>query len=995
MMETILSRSIRVICLSGLAVGMQSAYAQTAPAAPAGADAPAIQTVQVTGSRIMSPNAESPSPLQVITAADIAASGATNVQELLLQNPTMGTPAISRTNSNFSTASAGVATVDLRNLGTARTLVLVNGRRFVSGVPGSSAVDLNAIPTDFIERIDIMTGGASATYGSDAVAGVVNIITKRSFNGVIADVQAGKSAKGDDDKRKLGLTFGTSNEDNFIMGHLGYSRQGAVMSRDRAASAVDQISEGLFSGDPADIFTARRPFNSGFAPQGYFSTNNGRDANGKIISTGSFTYDRAGNIVSPSTNGSATREATGFNRSAFRAIAIPTERYVLATTGEMKLTEKAQAFFEGTYASTRTATTIEPFPLSSVDIYKGSAGQVPAESFVNGVALRNPLVPQYLYDRIGDSNGDGLRDYSFTRRMSEVGNRGASADRDTFRLATGVKGTFDLVKEFNYEVYGAYGQTKEAQQSTGQVNVLNFRNALEAVADVNDVNGNLNRTEAICRDATARAQGCVPINVFGFNAISPEALKYVTAPGSLSTRTTQKLVGGSVNGEPFALPAGNVGVAAGFEWRKEFSDAVPDALTQAGLNAGNATPPTAGEFSVKELFLETRVPLLKDAPFAKELTALAAFRAGDYSTVGRTNSWNAGFEWTPISDVKVRATRALSTRAPNINELYQAPSQDFPSGLTDPCVGVTATSSGPFAAGCRAAPGVNENIAANGSFTLNQSDIQGVSGFNRGNPNLEAEKGRSTTFGFVVTPRSIPMLSRFTFTADYFDIKIEDAIVGTNRQYALDSCYSGSNTTFCDFIRRRPGAEGSNSAGSLDEIDSADSNSGGLATEGVDVTVGWADRVGPGRLNARLAYTYVKEGYSIATPGAEQNDFAGEIGAARHKAGLNLGYKTGPWNLNSTVTYIGKSSLDDQFLSSSFDLPAGSVGVGSRTYTDFQLTYELYKSTELYAGLENAFNTKAPPIISGLPGSSTGTETDAGTYDPIGRRWYVGVRVKL
>ncbi len=516
--------------------------------------------------------------------------------------------------------------------------MLLNGRRFVSGIPGESAVDLNTIPTDFIERIELMTGGASATYGSDAVAGVVNIITKRNFNGVIADVSAGKSKEGDDAKRKIGLTFGTSSEDggSHIIGHLGYSRQGAVMSRDRAASAVDQYSEGALTGNVADIFTARTPYYSSFAPQGRF-----------FHDTGSYTYDAAGKEIPFSTNGSATQAATGFNRSAYRAIAVPTERYVLATTGELKLNERHSAFFEGNYASTRVSTNIEPFPLGAENIYPASGGQVPAEFMVNGTLRRNPMVPQYLYDRISDTDGDGLRDYYFTRRMSEVGNRTSSADRDTFRIATGVKGSFDLYKEWKYEVYGAYGQTKEAQQSTGQVNVLNFRNALESVVDADDVNGNLNRTEAVCRDANARAQGCVPISVFGYNAISPEALKYVTAPGSLETRTTQKLVGGSVSGEPFALPAGNVGVAAGFEWRKEFSSAIPDALTQAGLNAGNATPPTSGEFSVKELFVETRVPLLKDAPFAKELGLLAAYRAGDYSTVGRTNSWNVGFEWRP------------------------------------------------------------------------------------------------------------------------------------------------------------------------------------------------------------------------------------------------------------------------------------------------------------------------------------------------------------
>jgi outer membrane receptor protein involved in Fe transport len=988
MMEKILSRSIRLMCLGGVTLGMQAAYAQTAPAAPAPAAA-STAVVQVTGSRIAAPGAESPSPLQVLSSADIAASGATNLQELLLQNPTMGTPAISRTNSNFSTSSAGVATVDLRNLGTSRTLVLLNGRRFVAGIPGESAVDLNTIPTDFIERVELLTGGSSATYGSDAVAGVVNIITKRAFNGILLDAQMGETyEQGDDQKRKASLTFGTSSEDggSFIMGHLGYSRQGSVMSRDRDFAAVDQYSTGAgVTGDPNDLFSITRPFNSSFAPQGRFFY-------GPQSARRNFTFDRAGNPIPFSTNGSATQEATGFNRSEYRAIAIPTERFLMAMTGELKLNDNHSAFFEGNYASTRVSTNIEPYPLDSLDIFPASGGSVPAEFQVGNSILRNPIVPQYLYDRAVDSDGDGLRDYSFTRRMADFGNRTSRAERDTFRLATGVKGL--ILDKYNYEVYGAYGQTKEAQSSSGQVNVLNFRSALEAIPDVDDLNGNGLTTDAICRDANARAQGCVPANVFGANTLSPEAVKYIAAPGSLETVTTQTLVGGSVNGDLWELPAGALSFATGFEWRKEESRATPDALTQAGLNAGNAIPETQGEFSVKEVFIETRVPLLKDVAFAKALNFQGAFRAGDYSTVGRTNSWNAGLEWQPVNDVKFRATRALSTRAPNINELYQAPSQDFPTGIQDPCVGVTATSGGQFAAACRANPGVAANIAANGAFTLNQSDIQGISGYNRGNPDLREEEGRSTTVGIVWTPRSIEALKRFTFTADYFKIKIADAIVGTDRQYALDQCYGGGDQSFCSFITRRATAVGANSAGSLEFIDTAVSNSGGLGTEGVDITASWNDRVGPGRMNARIAYTYVKEAWDRPTPDAEINPFVNEIGAAKNKAIINLGYQWGDFNLQTSVGYIGRSYLDDQFLSQ-FELPPESKGVGSRTYTDLQLTYALRKSTELYFGLDNVFDTKAPPIISGLPGNTTGAETDAGTYDAIGRRFYVGLRWKL
>jgi outer membrane receptor protein involved in Fe transport len=977
MMEKVLSRSIRLICLGGVALGVNVAYAQEAP----------MQRVEVTGSRIASPNAESPSPLQVLTSADIAASGATNLQQVLLNNPTMGTPSISRTNSAFQTSSVGVATVDLRNLGTSRTLVLVNGRRFVAGIPGESAVDLNSIPTDFIERVEMLTGGASAAYGSDAVAGVVNIITKRNFNGMTLDAQGGQSTKGDDEKRKLSMTFGTSNDNGFIMGHLGFSRQGQVWSRDRAASAVDQISEGaVFTGDPADFFTAHTPYYSSYAPQGHFNYRTPDPLNPGKTKAGDFTYDHAGNVTKWDTNG-VNGPATGFNRSYYRSIAVPTDRFLLATNGELNLDEHNRVFFEGNYASTRVSSTIEPYAMSSTDVFKADGGKVPVGTMVNGQLVNNPYVPQYLLDRAVDTNGDGIPDYTFTRRMMEVGTRSQSVDRDTFRLATGVKGDFNLWKQWNYDTYVVFGQTKEAQQSTGQINTLNFRYALQAIPGANG-------GAPICADANARAQGCVPINVFGYNSISPAALKYVTAPGSLTSRTTQKLAGGHIDGEPFALPAGNVGVSAGIEFRKEYSEFVPDALTQAGLNAGNAIPPTYGDFSVKEMYAETRVPILKDLPFIKELTFQGAFRHGDYSTVGSTNSWNGGLEWALTSDVKFRATRSLSTRAPNINELYSPPSQDFPTGIVDPCTGVTATSTGTYDAACRAAPGVMANIGANGKFTVNQADVQGISGYNRGNPELKSEKGRSTTIGVVFTPRSIPMLNKFTFTADYFNIKIADAIVSTPRQFALNNCYSGANTTFCDFITRRPSGDGQNSAGSLKYVDTAVSNSGGLGTEGIDLTAAWADRVGPGRLSSKLSYTYTKQGYTVPLPGAARNPFAGEVGAAKNKAFLDLGYKLGDFNVTTQVTYIGRSSLDDQFLGE-YDLAPNSVKIGSRTYTDLQLSYLLTKKSELYFGMNNAFDQKAPRIISGLPGDNTGTETDAGTYDPIGRRWYAGLRIKL
>jgi len=970
--ETVLSRTIRLLFIGGAAFGMQAASAQTADAPAAGP----LATVQVTGSRLPSANAESSTPLQVLTAADIAASGAVNLQDLLQKNPTLGTPTLSRTNSNFLTSGGGVSTVNLRNLGDSRTLVLVNGRRFVSGVPGDTAVDLNTIPVDFIERVELLTGGASATYGSDAVAGVVNIILKRNFSGILVDASNGRSSKSDDLKNKLALTGGITSEDGAsnLMVHFGYSKQGSVNSRDRDASNVDQTSLGAsITGDVADLYTPSRPFYSSIAPQGRFFRADGT----------SFTYDRAGNVIPFSANGTATLAATGFNRSEYRTIAVPTERFLFATSGNLKLNDNHAAFLEGTYAQTKVDTNIEPYPMDSADIYPASSGAVPAELLVNGGLVRNPFVPLALYNASEDSDGDGLRDFNFTRRLAEFGPRHATVDRGTLRLATGVKGT--IFGNWNYDTFVSYGRTTESQNSTGQVNVLNMRNALEAIPGPNGT--------VVCRDAQAVAQGCVPINVFGFGSITPAALRYVTAPGSLATAITQKMAGASISGDLYELPAGKIGLAAGLEYRIEDSSSVADALTQAGLNAGNATPPTYGKYNVKEIYAETRIPLLKDAPFAKNLDARASFRHGDYSTVGSANSWNAGLEWTPVTDLKFRGTYAVSTRAPNINELYQAPSQDFPSGLIDPCVGVTATSGDARSVACRAAPGVNANIAANGAFTLTQADQQGISGYNRGNPDLQAEKGRSTTVGVVITPRSFPMLSRFTFTADYFNIKIEDAIVSTDRQYALAQCYGG-DASYCSFITRRPTAAGANSAGSIEYSDTAVTNSGGRGTQGIDLTTSWADQVGPGRLSAQVAYTYLKKLYTRPTPDAEVNEDAGELESPRNKAVVNLAYKLGPFGFSGSTSYTGRSALDDQFLVG-FDNYGQAPKIGSYTTTDFQLTYDLRKKIQLYFGMNNAFDKRAPQVISGLPGNTTGTETDASAYDPIGRRYYIGARIQL
>lgn len=947
-----------------------------------------LDAIEVTGSRIRSFTADSPSPIQVLTAQDIQRSGVANIQDLLVKIPMMGTPALSRTNSNFLTASAGVATIDLRDLGTDRTLVLVNGRRFVSGLPGSAAVDLNTIPTDFIDRVEIYTGGASAVYGSDAMAGVVNIILKRNFQGLLLDAQKGQSDEGDDKKDKISLTGGVSSADgrSNLMTHFAYSKQGIVRAKDRSGNEVDNLPLAFFTGDPADMFEFVTPFLSSFAPQGRF-----------FFEGGSRTFDRDGNLIPVDTNG-ANGTPTGFNRQAFRTLAVPTERYLFATSGEVAISDNHSAFFEGTYAQTQTRSQLEPFPMDSADFFTGlypggvNGGRGPAEFDVGGQILANPLIPADLLALMSDSDGDGLRDYSFSRRLSEVGNRGNAADRDTFRILAGVKGT--VLDSWNYEMFAAYGSTKESQVSGGQVNVLNFRNAMEAIPDVDDVDGDGDTAEAICRDAHARAQGCVPANIFGFNTLTPEALRYISAPSMLATFTEQQLAGGTLTGDLFQLPAGPLGVAVGVEYRDEYSRSEFDPLQQAGLNAGNAIPPTEGGFDVVEGFIEMRVPIVNGLPFAQALTATGALRFADYSTVGNVFSYTAGLEWSPVHDLRVRATTARATRAPNISELFQPPSQDFPS-VSDPCEGVTLADTGTLADRCRAAPGVLENMNANGGeFTLNQADIQGTSGFDRGNPDLDEEVGKSWTAGLVWQPTGIDFLRNASFEIDFYRIEIEDAILAPSEQIILDQCYTG-DTSFCQFVTRRPTALGANSSGSLLLVDQEVANSGGLVAKGYDLTINWSGQVGPGQLLSQLIYARLFDAYEIPLPFAAKDRYAGEIGSAKDKASLQLGYAWGPWALHTLTTYIGESALDDQFLAS-FDAAPGSITVSEKVYFDLQASYT-WQTATFYIGADNLFDTTAPRFDTNalISGASTGTGTAADVYDAIGPRYYAGVRLAL
>lgn len=985
------------------------AETQEAPAPTPEAEQAETRDIVVTGTRIVSPNITSLAPVQVVGETEIDQAGALNIQEVLLENPVFGTPGLSRTNSAFLTSGAGVATVDLRDLGSDRTLVLINNRRVVAGLPGSATVDLNVIPTQFIERVDILTGGASSLYGSDAVAGVVNFLYKRNFEGILAEGQYGVTSRGDSARWQMSLTGGGNFADDRgnLMVHLGYTKEKGLLSRQRKNTRVDDITEITYSYDPDDFGVERAPFFSSFVPQGRF------DVNGTARTGDDFTFGPGNELCDFfSTNGvGCGGVANGFNRQHFRTLAVPVERYLFATRGTFEISDNIGAFVEGTYAKTTSSREIEPFALDSADIFPVT-GRAPIETLVDGVVVRNPLVPDEIYDAATDIDGDGLRDIGFGRRLVELGTRNSSSTRDFYRMVVGLEGTI-LNDRFNWDISYNYGQTSEQQTSNGQPNVISFRNALQGIPDVGDLdNDGLDETDGdvVCADATARAEGCVPINIFGFGSITPEAANYVRAEQTLSTRITQQVWSANLSGSLIELPAGPLGVAIGGEYRKETSLENNDALTNAGLNAGNALPDTEGEFDVKEVYGEVNIPILADMAFFNQLNLRAAGRLSDYSTVGSVKTYNVGLDWAPIEAVRFRGTYAKSVRAPNVGELFTGPSQTFPTGLSDPCNGITLASTGTVAEQCLADPGVLANIAANaGVFTVTQADRQGISGFNSGNPDLGVERSRSITGGVVINPRQIDALRNLVVSVDYYNIKIKDAIVAPPRSFILNQCYNQANQAFCDLIQRRQIASGSNSAGSLEFINAPAVNGGALKVEGIDFVAAYRtslDSLMSGvNLNTRLAWTHLLDAFVIPIPGAPKDPFKGEVGTATDRVNGTIGLTTDKWGISFTGTYIGESFEDNDYIDrinaarEAFEIgppiDKHDLAIPAQFYLDAQVTFTPARQYEFFAGVDNLLDNKAPNLLSGTSFNVTGSDTAADVYDIFGRRFYAGARLRF
>lgn len=982
--------------------------------------------IQVTGTRIQRGNMTEATPVNTFNAEQFELSGAVNTAELLRTLPAVGVSTLTSTNSNFTVASSGVNTIELRNLTEDRTLVLMNGRRFVAGLPGSNNVDFNSIPTELIERVDVVTGGASAVYGSDALAGVVNVILKDDFEGIVASTQAGISDEGDDETYRASLTMGSmfdQGRGNAVVSST-WSRENGVYARDREGLDRDGLSRAFFDPTVENWQEDVIPFYSSFSERGRIRIP-GLSANGNPTDAANLVFDETTGQVRPFTSANADGSALdGFNRQAYRAIAVPTERFTFSSLVNYEVNEKMNFFFEGTYASTETQSSLEPFALSSEDVYGDNLAQFVDEDNDGvfersryGISILNPYVPLAMRDAAraaSDFNNDGIQDIAdedlvvgFVRRMTEVGQRSSQNTRQTARIVVGLEG--DLTDNWSYEVSANVGRTTQSQRSTGQVNVLNLRQALNAT----EVNGQI-----VCADDIARAQGCVPVNVFGMGSISPEAAAYINAPSSRQAEITQQVYSGFLTGDVgFASPFAeeNVQVVVGAEYRSEESESIPDALSQSGQNGGNVSPAVLGDFQVAEIFAEAEIPLVQGRQYVEDLRVNLSARASDYTTVGQTFAWAANLQYTPVDMLRFRAQYSESVRAPNIGELFQPPSETFEGG-DDVCAGLTLSGSDPaffnsaddatsgvdagtvnssIAQACIADPAVAARVSRDGFYIPTQGEIQGIAGFNGGNPNLGEETATSITLGAVFSPDFGNMwIDNFALSVDYFNIEIEDAIAGIARQTSINQCYDNgtgvydASSVFCSNIVRFNSGP---SVGAIQELNALQQNLATIETAGVDVQASYFLGLNDvftdtswalGDLNFTLTYGYLEKWEQEAFPGADVIDFADTAGLFEHEVLFSTVYRNGPLTVAYDMNWMPETRLE-----ATGDLAEAMVP--SATFQDVQVRWAFENQLELVFGVDNITDEF---IKYGQGFDSTGTGTDGAIYDAIGRRWYVGAR---
>jgi outer membrane receptor protein involved in Fe transport len=945
------------------------------------------ERIEITGTRIPSPNLESSSPVTVISAQDIKFEGVTRVEDMLNSLPQV----FADFGANLSNGATGTATVNLRGLGAVRTLVLMNGKRLPIGSPqpftANYPPDLNQIPAPLIQRIEVLTGGASAVYGSDAVAGVVNFIMRDNFEGVqgdvnyswyqhnqhspIASIVAGREATNPSQFRVPGdlSSAGESTEVSLLLGgNFGGGKGNATVFFDYKKDKPLQQSDYDYSACATGVNAAGTAFTCG----GSSTTGPG----GRFVSL----TNGANITINSATGGVRNFNASldQFNFAPYNYYQRPDERYGFAAFAHYDVNPHARVYTEFNYHDSHTLAQIAP-----------------SGSFFGNVVFTlgadNPLLSSAFRNAVGIT-ADTPAELFIGRRNLEGGGRIADLRHNSGRAVVGVKG--DIMKNWDYDVYMQTARVVFQQTYRNDFSNIRLVRALDVVADPTT-------GAPVCRSVLDGTDlNCVPYNIFTLGGVTPAALAYVSTPGLQKGETVQRIQGGTLStdlgnyGWRFPGAKQGIGLAIGAERRVEKLSFEADVAFNTGDLAGQGGPTQdlAGQFTVKDFFGELRVPI-RDF-----ISVNGSYRYSDYSTGKTTDSYGLGIELSPVKTFKIRGSYQQAVRAGNVIELFATQGLGLFNMATDPCGVDPALQPVPTATAAQCArSGLS---AANYGSTLLISPAGQYNALFGGNPDVNPETAKTYTAGIVWTP-----MRNLSATVDYYDITVEDVIssVGVPSALAVTQCIFSNQ--FCDLINRDPRTGALWVQGGF--VSATTLNAGSLRTSGIDVAINYNHNLGRwGGLGLSFSGTYIEKFINEPLPGFGSYDCAGYYGATcgtptpqwRHKL---RAIWSAPWNFDLAVTWRHMDSVKLDASSSAALLTAPFAPItetlGARDYLDLSLTWNVWKRVALRFGVNNVFD-RDPPVcdstsVCGPPFGNGNAYPQV--YDALGRKFFTGLTVNF
>ena len=973
-----------------LTTTMIGGFAALAFAAPAMAqDAPAqdLDDVVVTGSRIPQANLVTTSPVTQVTGEDIDVAGVTRVEDLISQLP----QAFAAQNSTVANGASGTATVSLRNLGSSRTLVLIDGRRMGYGSPNDDAADLNQIPEQLVERVEVLTGGASAVYGSDAVAGVVNFIMKKDFEGLQVDAQYGFYQHNNDydgvgnlraeiarrgltnaaqfrlpadnvsdgESRSLNVTLGVTAPDGRgnLMAYAGYRNNNPILQGDRDYSSCA-------IGAPA-----------GATPATFTCGGSGTSFPGRFTDFGTFnsTLGTGRTFVPFDSN-------TGnYNFGPLNYYQRPDERYTMGAFGRYEVSDKAEVFAQLMFSD-----------------YKSVAQIAPSGNFFStpDINCDNPLLGAQQRTTIGctaaDVTAGNRRTLYIGRRNVEGGGRQDTLGYESYRGVVGIRG--ELTEGWNYDVAAQFSRVNMSRVYLNDFSTTRLGRALDVVS----VGG-----VPTCRSVVNGTDpSCVPYDIFIAGGVTQAALNYVQIPLIQTGETTQQVVTAAVTGDTgWSLPTSSntIQVAFGAEYRRDYLGSTTDNAFATGDGAGQGGPTigVTGDADVSEVFGEIQIPLADGQAWAYSASIDAAYRRSEYENLG-TDTYKVGADYAPIEDIRFRASYSRAVRAPNVIELFAAQGFGLFDADRDPCDATT----GAVAANCvgTARHQVTSGQSTSGALDSPAGQYNLLSG---GNPNLNPEEADTYTYGVVWTPSFVP---GFNLSVDYFDIQVDGLVSSVGALNTLNLCYGQNDAAACGRITRNAGGQLWVGTGVVQDLNN---NIGGLATSGLDFNANysfdWEDLgvANMGSVQLSFVGTMLNElitdtGLGTASSVYDCAGFyANQCGTPnpeyRHRARATW---LTPWDMDLSATWRHYGEVELAVLNATTGtLNNGGARIDryfdAENYLDLAATWQVMDTVTLRAGVNNVLDND--PQLSYSVGTTGNGNTYPQVYDSLGRYFFVGV----